>query len=495
MSQTATAVTVMSVPLDEVIPDKHQVRRHFDEDALQQLAASIREHGVIQPIVVRPPADGEPSQLRPYEVIAGERRYRAARLAGLQTIPAIIRADLVGQDISVLQILENLQRADLSLPETAAGVAKLVEKIGNAEAAKQLGKSESWVSKHARIGELPERIRKHIDNGQIESADVAHDLNTLLKLDEKTATHYLDVLDKPQDERASWEQVPTRAAVREDIEEAKEEAAHRKAIVEKRKNGEVDPEEQKHREQRKAEEKARQETRERIKRLEAETDQLEDEASQQFGRVFGFAAAQRDEDGHRRDQDQPVSIRHFGYYSEYQPNNVPKTVDGAKFFVDAQGDAAHMLRVAKATGWQLQVTVHVEALTTGQAVQLEKLLGPDLVSFQVRAELKGREVRKLIKQLEGVTPEADRKVGTSEKNGDMDVAAFLADRITITGDDADRIKAADVHAAYVTWCKKHKREALPLNGAANAWGDAIAAAGISKHRLKTGVHYLGITLK
>jgi hypothetical protein len=141
------------------------------------------------------------------------------------------------------------------------------------------------------------------------------------------------------------------------------------------------------------------------------------------------------------------------------------------------------------------VTVHVEALTTGQAVQLEKLLGPDLVSFQVRAELKGREVRKLIKQLEGVTPEADRKVGTSEKNGDMDVAAFLADRITITGDDADRIKAADVHAAYVTWCKKHKREALPLNGAANAWGDAIAAAGISKHRLKTGVHYLGITLK
>lgn len=117
----APASLVQDIPLGMIFPDPNQVRREFDEEALQQLAESIREHSVIQPIVVRPV---DKTGAAPYELIAGERRWRASQLAGKETIPAVIRADLIGQDVSVLQILENLQRQDLSLSETAAGVEK-----------------------------------------------------------------------------------------------------------------------------------------------------------------------------------------------------------------------------------------------------------------------------------------------------------------------------------------------------------------------------------
>lgn len=169
-----------------IAPDATQVRRTFDHDALAELAISIREHGIIEPIIVRPGAEAD--SLLPditHTLIAGERRWRAAMLAGLDEVPAIIRSDLQGEDLAVVQVLENLQRADLTLPELGAGVAKLVHALGTAKTAAQLGKSEGWVSKHARLDALPECITACITAGALTSADMAHDLARMIELSEQ----------------------------------------------------------------------------------------------------------------------------------------------------------------------------------------------------------------------------------------------------------------------------------------------------------------------
>ena len=166
-----------------IAPDANQVRRTFDADALAELADSIKEHGIIEPIIVRPGAEVDDLVHNiTHTLIAGERRWRAAMLAGLPEVPAIIRSDLAGEDLAVVQVLENLQRSDLTLPELGAGVAKLAHALGTAKTAAQLGKSEGWVSKHARLDALPECITACIDAGTLTSADMAHDLARMIEL-------------------------------------------------------------------------------------------------------------------------------------------------------------------------------------------------------------------------------------------------------------------------------------------------------------------------
>lgn len=174
-----------------IAPDATQVRRTFDADALAELADSIKQHGIIEPIIVRPGAEAD--SLLPditHTLIAGERRWRAAMIAGLTEVPAIIRSDLQGEDLAVVQVLENLQRADLTLPELGNGVAKLVQALGTAKTAAQLGKSEGWVSKHARLEDLPEVITACIDAGTLTSADMAHDLKRMIDLVDTMGGHY-----------------------------------------------------------------------------------------------------------------------------------------------------------------------------------------------------------------------------------------------------------------------------------------------------------------
>ena len=153
---------VSTLRLAEIEPDKNQPRKAFDDTALSELAASITEHGVLQPIVVRPsPAGG-------YIIVAGERRWRAARLAGLTEIPALIK-DISDTQAMEIALIENLQREDLDPIEVAEGCKKLIERYGltQEEAAKRLGKSRSAITNAMRLLNLPEYVRDQVRTGDI----------------------------------------------------------------------------------------------------------------------------------------------------------------------------------------------------------------------------------------------------------------------------------------------------------------------------------------
>jgi ParB family chromosome partitioning protein len=146
---TAGVVGANGIPeyidVDQVLPSPGQMRKQFPAEALRELADSIRQHGIIQPILVRRLPEG-------YELIAGERRWRAARMAGLERIPAIVRQD-GGEESLVLGLIENLQREDLNAIEEAQGVQHLIEQFGltHEEAATRLGKHRVAVSQALRL--------------------------------------------------------------------------------------------------------------------------------------------------------------------------------------------------------------------------------------------------------------------------------------------------------------------------------------------------------
>lgn len=153
---------VVQLYLDDIIPNRFQPREIFDERALKELAVSIREHGVIQPIIVRSVQNGK------YEIIAGERRYKASALAGLTKIPAIIR-NLDDKESSKVALLENLQRKNLNPIEEARTYQKILEidQMTQEELAKTMGKSQSAVANKLRLLSLPDDVQKALLKEQI----------------------------------------------------------------------------------------------------------------------------------------------------------------------------------------------------------------------------------------------------------------------------------------------------------------------------------------
>ena len=150
------------IKLSEITADPDQPRRHFDEVALEELTASIKEHGILQPIVVTPKAGG-------YQIVAGERRFRAAQMAGLAKVPALVRT-LSNQHKLELSLIENLQRRDLNVLETATAYLKLrdqfnltLDQIGQRVG----GKSVSAVSNTLRLLRLPESVREALLDGRL----------------------------------------------------------------------------------------------------------------------------------------------------------------------------------------------------------------------------------------------------------------------------------------------------------------------------------------
>ena len=154
---------VLEIALDRIERNPNQPRTSFDEEQLGELAASIAVHGILQPIVVRPLADGG------YQLIAGERRLRAARLAGLDTIPAITRDTDDGETSLELALIENIQRENLNPIETARAYRELIDRFGltHEAVARQVGKSRVAVSNSLRLLDLADETRQAIVDGRI----------------------------------------------------------------------------------------------------------------------------------------------------------------------------------------------------------------------------------------------------------------------------------------------------------------------------------------
>lgn len=154
--------STVTLKLSEIEPNKAQPRHSFDESALADLAQSISQHGLLQPILVRPIIGGG------YQVVAGERRYRASRMAGLTEVPVIIR-ELSESETMELALIENLQRENLTPIEEAMGYRTLIDEHGfsQEEASKAVGKSRSAVTNSLRLLKLPEKILDMVSNGTI----------------------------------------------------------------------------------------------------------------------------------------------------------------------------------------------------------------------------------------------------------------------------------------------------------------------------------------
>lgn len=150
-----------SIPLNQIKPNKGQPRKQFDQKDLDELADSIRQNGVLQPILVRRKGVN-------YEIVAGERRYQAAKLAGLDEIPAVVR-DISDQDVFRLALIENLQRADLTPIEEAKGYQKLIKDNGftQEELGKVLSKSRSAIANTLRLLDLPKEVQRMMEDGSI----------------------------------------------------------------------------------------------------------------------------------------------------------------------------------------------------------------------------------------------------------------------------------------------------------------------------------------
>lgn len=151
--------TVEYIAVGKLIVNPFQPRKIFNEEALNELAESIKEHGIIQPIVVR-------KKEKKYEIIAGERRFRAAKLAGLKEVPAIVK-EMTEQQMMEVAILENLQREDLTPIEEAEAYNSLIENLNFTQdaLAKRLGKSRPHIANHIRLLQLPEDVRKLMNEG------------------------------------------------------------------------------------------------------------------------------------------------------------------------------------------------------------------------------------------------------------------------------------------------------------------------------------------
>jgi len=178
-----TQPTVLELGVDELQPGRYQPRHHLREDSLAELAESIREQGVLQPLIVRVVSGVvQGSDSRPYEIVAGERRWRAARLAGLTTVPVIVR-ELSDQSTLAVALIENLQREDLNPIDQARSMARLIDEFAltHEEIAKALGRSRASVTNFLRLLDLADEVQGALVGGKL---DMGH-ARALLPLDHK----------------------------------------------------------------------------------------------------------------------------------------------------------------------------------------------------------------------------------------------------------------------------------------------------------------------
>lgn len=153
---------IQQIPIDQVLPNRHQPRKEFAEADLRELAESVKQNGILQPILVRRTGDGF------FELIAGERRFRAAKIAKLSALPAIVRTSSDDQSMS-LALVENIQRKDLNCMEEARAYSRLIKEFGLTQdvLADRVGKDRSSIANISRLLTLPSDIQKMVESGQL----------------------------------------------------------------------------------------------------------------------------------------------------------------------------------------------------------------------------------------------------------------------------------------------------------------------------------------
>ena len=160
-ASASNAASETKLPIEDIVPNPNQPRIHFNETELRELSESIQEHGVLQPLLVRRHGNG-------YEIIAGERRYQASKLAGLEELPVIIK-DVNDEEMLALALIENLQRSDLNPVEEAKGYRQLIDASGMTQEAlsKAVSKSRSAITNSLRLLDLPEVVQQMIFEGKL----------------------------------------------------------------------------------------------------------------------------------------------------------------------------------------------------------------------------------------------------------------------------------------------------------------------------------------
>lgn len=160
-ASASNAASETKLPIEDIVPNPNQPRIHFNETELRELSESIQEHGVLQPLLVRKHGNG-------YEIIAGERRYQASKLAGLEELPVIIK-DVDDEQMLALALIENLQRSDLNPVEEAKGYRQLIDSSGMTQEAlsKAVSKSRSAITNSLRLLDLPEVVQQMIFEGKL----------------------------------------------------------------------------------------------------------------------------------------------------------------------------------------------------------------------------------------------------------------------------------------------------------------------------------------
>lgn len=208
-------LSTSTLPLNDIIPNREQPRKTFDETALEELAESIRLHGVLQPLLVRPLAEGN------YQLVAGERRWRAARMAGLSEVPVVVK-ELSDTEAMELAIIENLQREDLNPIEEAEGLQALTDKCGytQEEIAASVGKSRPAIANALRLLRLPEEVRTMTKNGDISAgharALLAFDNEAMmLEAAKRVVSHKLTVRDVEKMAKSPRKSATRRAKTRD----------------------------------------------------------------------------------------------------------------------------------------------------------------------------------------------------------------------------------------------------------------------------------------
>ena len=226
--------------LSEIEPNKNQPRTYFDEQALNELAESISVHGLLQPIVVRPMVGGT------YQIVAGERRWRACRIAGLNTVPVIIKS-LDDKETMELALIENLQRKDLNPLEEAEGYESLIKEfdLTQDEVAERVGKSRSAVTNALRLLNLPDDMLKALAEGRITAgharallafSDIAAQQDAFIAAVNGASVRQIEAMAKAA-AKPKKEKVEVKDSFFREVELALKNETHRKAVIKADKNG------------------------------------------------------------------------------------------------------------------------------------------------------------------------------------------------------------------------------------------------------------------